>query len=180
MLASGLMAAMIAAGPPACPAERAIYTLRGESGVTAGFVKQRYQINYASKLFFWIRTPGEQGAPARRWWFSFNAPNGYGGVYLTPDVDATKITEADHEAEPPVSLVPVPDPIEVDFDTFDAAYNHLPGPPQIGERAPDHLFARGLGPLFWYNPTAAANGDKTAKATSIPIAMWDRTGCVPK
>lgn len=167
MFALGLTALALAG---ACTAEHARYQLRGAPGVTAGFAKQRFQINYASDLFFWVRT--EDG---RRWWFSMNAPNGYGGIFLSPDVDATRITEADHEAEP--APPPPGDPIEVDFDSFDGDYGYLDNPPQSGSPAPAHLLARGLGPLLWYNPVGAANGDKTAKTASIPIAMYDLTGC---
>jgi len=152
-----------------CTAEHAVYQLRGAPGVTAGFTKQRFQINYASDLFFWVRTDD-----GRRWWFSMNSPNGYGGIFLSPDVDAEKITEADREAEQPA---PPEDPIEFDFDLFDADYGVIDSPPQAGTPAPAHLFARGLGPLLWYNPVGAANGDKTAKTASIPIAMYDLTGC---
>jgi len=165
MLALGLVLAA------ACPVEQATYTLRGAPGVTAGFAKQRYQINYASDLFFWVKTPDEGG---RTWWFSMNSPNGYGGVFLSPDVDATTIKEEDREAEQPATPR---EPIEFDLDTFDAAYGHLDNPPQAGDAAPAHLFARGLGPLLWYNPVGAANGDKSAKSASVPIAMYDLTGC---
>lgn len=168
MIALGLMALALA-DTPACTTEYARYQLRGAPGVTAGFAKQRYQVNYTSDLFFWVKTDD-----GRRWWFSMNSPNGYGGVFLSPDVDATKITEADREAEPPP---PPDDPIEFDFDSFDADYGHLDNPPQSNDPAPAHLFARGLGPLLWYNPVGAANGDKTAKSASIPIAMYDLIGC---
>jgi len=172
MTAFGLMALALASAP-ACTAEHAQYQLRGAPGVTAGFAKQRFQINFASDLFFWVRTPDEGG---RTWWFSMNAPNGYGGVSLSPDVDATKITEEDREAEPPTAPE---QPIEFDFDTFDADYGYLDNPPQADTPAPAHLLARGLGPLLWYNPVGAANGDKNAKAASIPIAMYDLAGCKP-
>ncbi len=168
MLALGLTALALA-GAPDCTAEHAVYQLRGAPGVTAGFTKQRFQINYASDLFFWIKT--EDG---RRWWFSMNSPNGYGGIFLSPDVDAEKITEADREAEAPP---PPDDPIEVDFDLFDGDYGYLDNPPQSGAPAPAHLLARGIGPLLWYNPVGAANGDKSAKAASVPIAMYDLAGC---
>ena len=152
-----------------CPAERAVYKLRGAPGVTAGFARQRYQLNYTSNLFFWIQT-----SDRRRWWFSMNLPNGFAGISLSPDVDATKITRADHEADPP----PAPEnPIQIDFDMFDRNYGVIEIPPQARTPAPAHLYARGIGPLVWYNPVGAANGDKTAKTASIPIAMYDLAGC---
>lgn len=152
-----------------CAAEGARYKLRGAPGVTAGFTRQRYQINYASKLFFWIRT-----SEGRRWWFSMNAPNGTGGVYITPDVDATKITAADHEAEP--KALPESPP-QVDFDAFDRNYNVTRNLPQVGDPAPAHLFARELGALLWYNPVGASNGDKKATSSAVPIGMFDLTTC---
>lgn len=168
-IALALLTAGIASASARCPAEGARYKLRGAPDVTAGFTRQRYQINYASKLFFWIRT-----SDGRRWWFSMNAPNGTGGVFISPDVDATTITAADHEAEPK----PVPENLaEVDFDVFDRNYNVAGNPPQLGDPAPAHLFARGLGALLWYNPVGAANGDKTAKSSAVPIGMFDLTSC---
>lgn len=155
-----------------CLAEGARYRLRGAPAVTAGFTRQRFQINYASKLFFWVRT-----TDGRRWWFSMNAPNGTGGVFISPDVDATKITAADHEAKP--QAVPE-NPIESDFDVFDRDYNVIRNPPQVGDLAPAHLFARELGALLWYNPVGAANGDKAAKASSVPIGMFDFSGCLSR
>ena len=169
MFLSGLLVLASSSTMPVCPADRAIYKLRGNHGVLAGFSRQRYQINYASNLFFWIKTPDR-----RRWWFAMNAPNGFGGVFLSPDVDATKITKADHEADPR----PAPqNPIQVDFDMFDHRYGVIASPPESGSLAPSHLFARGIGPLIWYNPIGAANGDKTAKAVSVPIAMYDLSSC---
>ncbi|MBC7499190.1 MAG: hypothetical protein H7315_01580 [Herminiimonas sp.] len=166
------VAALVNVAAAPCPAERAIYRLRGVPGVTAGFTRQRYQINFASDLFFWVRT-----ADGRRWWFSMNSPNGYGGPFLSPDVDATKITKADREADQSSSPG---SSIEVDFDMFDRNYGVITTPPQEGGRAPSHLYARGLGSLMWYNPVGAANGDKRAKAGSIPIAMYDLKSCLLK
>lgn len=157
---------------PVCRAEFAIYKLRGAPGVTAGFTRQRYQINYASNLFFWVRT-----ADRRKWWFSMNSPNGYGGTFLSPDVDATKIIKADRDADQSSAAE---NSVVVDFDMFDRDYGIINTLPQAGTHAPSHLFARGLGPLVWYNPIGAANGDKTAKTASIPIAMYDLKGCVTK
>lgn len=169
MFAVGLLALASTSMPSLCLVERAVYRLRGSAGVTAGFTGQRFQTNYASNLFFWIRTPDK-----RKWWFSMNTPNGFAGISLSPDVDANKITKADHEAEEPPQTK---DAIQVDFDMFDRNYNVIATTPQRGIRAPAHLYARGIGPLIWYNPIGAANGDKTAKVVPVPIAMYDLTGC---
>jgi hypothetical protein len=166
-----LTAIGVAAAAKACSIDHMRYRLRAAPHVTAGFSRQRFQINYASLLFFWVRT-----ANGRRWWFSMNSPNGFRGVYLSPDVDPAKITQADREAEPAPAAE---NPIQVDFDSFDRNYGHIDGPPQVGDAPPAHLFARGLGPLIWYNPVGAANGDKTAKTASVPIAMFDAAGCAP-
>ena len=168
MIATMLLATSMAANVPACSAEEAIYALRGTPDVTAGFARQRFQVNFSSDLFFWVEVEG------RRRWFSFNAPNGYGGVYLTPDRDPATLTEADQEAGAPDKAE---EPPQVDFDMFDANYDVIDAVPQADSAAPAHLFARGLGPLLWYNPAAAANGDSTATAVSIPIAMYDLTRC---
>lgn len=168
MITSMLLAASMAANVPVCRAEQATYALRGTRDVTAGFARQRFPVNFSSDLFFWVEIEG------RRRWFSFNAPNGYGGVYLTPDRDPATLTEADQEAGAPDKAE---EPPQVDFDMFDANYDVIDPVPQAESAAPAHLFARGLGPLLWYNPAAAANGDSTATAVSIPIAMYDLKRC---
>lgn len=168
MMGSLLLAASLAAGAPHCSAEHAVYGLRGAPSVTAGFARQRVQVNFASDLFFWMETEG------RRRWFSLNAPNGYGGAYLTPDRDPATISDAEREGDTPP---PAEEPPQVDFDMFDTQYDVIDNVPQSNSAAPAHLYIRGLGPLLWYNPAAAANGDPSAEAIAIPIAMYDLTRC---
>jgi len=163
-----LMAVSLSAGAPQCSADQAVYALRGAPGVTAGFARQKYQINFASNLFFWMETEG------RRRWFSLNAPNGYGGAYLTPDRDPATISEAELDADKPQAAE---EPPQVDFDMFDLNYDVIDNVPQSGSAAPAHLYLRSLGPLLWYNPVAAANGDASAEAVAIPIAMYDLKRC---
>jgi hypothetical protein len=169
MFALIILAASPAAAPIAsCTAANAVYALRGAPGVTAGFVQQRFQINFASDLFFFVDIKG------RRWWFSQNAPNGDAGVYLTPDRDPRTITPADRETEP---VEPAVQPPQVDFDMFDSRFDVMVEAPQSGSAAPAHLYARGLGPLLWNNPAAAANDDPSATAVAIPLAMYDLVAC---
>lgn len=166
MLLAGIFALSLAVAPE-CTAEHAVYKLRGTE-VTAGFTKQAVRVQMTSDTFFWIRT--EDG---RKWWFAMWSPNGYGGAYLTPDKDATRLTEADNNA----ARRNREETAHIDFDSFDENFDHIPGPLQSDDPAPAHLFARGLGPLLWYDSVIAANGDETAPEESIPTAFYDRVGC---
>lgn len=169
MIFASLFALAAVSAAPKCSASGAIYHLRGAKRVIAGFQRQRYQTNFASNVFFWVRTPD-----GRRWWFAMNAPNGSRGFYLSPDVDARKIDMPNPEIDPTDEA---DNPIEIDFHSFDRLYNVNHFLPQADTPAPAHLFASGLGPLLWYNPTAAANGDKTARSVGLPIAMFDLVTC---
>ncbi|RYG75224.1 MAG: hypothetical protein EON59_18435 [Alphaproteobacteria bacterium] len=169
MTLAGLLLLGLPAGLVPCDAQHAEYRLRGARGVIAGFERQRFQVNFASDLFFWVRTQD-----GRRWWFSMNAPNGSGLQYLTPDVDATTITESDREAEP---APPTEEVAQIDIDLFDAEFDVITSLPQASDRAPAHIFTRNLAALLWYNPGAAAGGDANAHAVDIPTAMFDLVGC---
>ncbi len=178
LLASGLG---VAATPPksgaACPIERTIYRQPGNPGTTAGFARQGLMTAYASKLVFWVKGAGQT------FWFGFNAPNGYGGTYLYQRIAPSAVKPAP-EGETPVDTLEQGDGDEaidpIEFDAFDAQLMAFQGPPQLGDRAPAYLFARGLGPLFHY----AHNGNAYIKlapntGVQIDIAFWRPAGCRP-
>ena len=74
-------AAGAALEPPPCPIERAVYRLHGAPEFSAGFLRQDRRKVFASDLVLWLKTP------QRAYFFSFGSPNGYGGTWISPDVD---------------------------------------------------------------------------------------------
>ena len=166
---------LLAAAPlaaPACPIDKAVYRLAEAPGYTAGFDLQERRKRLASDLVLWVRTP------KRTYWFSFQAPNGYGGTYISPDIDpavsATMSDDAEAEASDTGQEA---EPVMIEFDAFDGNLKALKTAPQAGDKAPALLFARGLGPALWYNPAGLSGGDATAAQESMPIGLFRATGC---
>ena len=184
--ASWGMAALVWSASPAsaeliasadCPIEKTVYALADTPGITAGFARQVVQTSFASDLVFWLKTP------RRTFWFSFNAPNGYGGTSISPDIDpalAREPTDAELDARDAAESVPdAPEPeyLGFDFDAFDGSLDVYDNPPQSDDLAPALLFARGLGPALWYNPAGVAGTDAKVAAESIPIGFWRPAEC---
>jgi hypothetical protein len=167
LMLAGLAAASAA---PACPIEHAVYRLHGAPGFTAGFARQDRRKPTASDLAFWLRTP------KRTYWFSFSSPNGYGGTYINPDIDPRRSSAAAEPLDPP-ALPDDVEPVSIPFDAFAADRSAFEGPPQSKNRAPAFLFARGLGPALWYEPTALAAG-AAAGSESMPIGLLEFARCV--
>jgi hypothetical protein len=164
-----------------CPITQAIYTQKGNPGVSMGFAKQGIKTSYASELVLYVQRGKD------KFWYGFEAPNGYGGTYLYPRLDP-KLVKPAADGETPSDTLPPGDPspeaIEaakdesiatLNFDAFDAKLDAFTGPPQLSSKAPAYIFARDLGPLFHY----AHNGNlyKLSEPVGIEIAMWRPTGC---
>jgi len=173
-----LLLAMAAAVPPPvlpappCPIDRAVYRLHGAPQFTAGFARQDRRRIYASDLVLWLKTP------TRIYWFSFGSPNGYGGTLLEPELDPRRVArmndDAEHEAG---AAANGREPLSIPFDAFGADLAAFDGPPQSADPPPALLFARGIGPLMWYNWTALAGGDPAATQESMPIGLFEAAGC---
>ena len=121
--------------------------------VTAGFEPQIRQTSYASELVFWLKTPKQV------YWFAFNSPNGYGGTFISPDVDPGRIRlmseaerDADEDSRRLADSARGTEALSLDFDAFRPDLTVYEAPPQRSDRAPARLFARGLGPALWYSP----------------------------
>jgi hypothetical protein len=169
---SALLLAAAMPSPPACPIERAVYRLKGDPGFTAGFARQDRRNSGASDLVLWLKTP------KRTYWFAFGSPNGYGGSYLTPELDprlSVRLSD-DEEWEAGKRMEP-PDPLGIEFDAFRADLGAFRSPPQSSDRPPALLFARGLGPALWYGPSTLAGNDSTAEQEGMPIGLFVAAGC---
>lgn len=173
MMLEILLAAAAAAplAQPACPIDRQVYRLQADARFTAGFAPLDKRLARASDLHFWLRTP------KRTYWFSFRAPNGYGGTIIMPDVSPAEAAKTLRDDAPPP---PEPDdegePVAIEFDAFRPDLSVYPGPPQSSDPAPVRLFARGLGPSLWYEPDALAGGE-AAEQEAMPIAMFEPGEC---
>lgn len=170
MLTALLLAASVPA--PACPIERAVYRLEGAPQFTAGFAEQDRRDRYASDLVLWLDTP------KRTYWFAFGSPNGYGGTYLSPEIDPRLSARlSDDEEREAAARLQDSEPLGLPFDAFDSKLKAFGAPPQSSDRAPALLFMRAIGPKLWYGPSELAGGDTTAETESMPIGLFEAAGC---
>jgi hypothetical protein len=171
MLTAILLAAAVPASP-ACPIERAVYRLDRDPKFTAGFARQDRRDSAVSDLVLWLKTP------KRTYWFGFVSPNGYGGTYLTPELDPRlSVRLSDDEERDAAEKMQPADPLSIPFDAFAADLGAFKAPPQSRDKAPSLLFARALGPALWYGPTNLAGGDQKAQSESMPLGMFRAAGC---
>lgn len=178
----------LAAAPASCPITRAIYTQPGNPGVALGFTKQSVKSRFASDLVLLLNA-GQQS-----FWFGFDMPNGYGGPYITPQIDPKLVKDVpeDSEGSPDDRISPDGAPLDpseearasyytdnqMDFDAFDARLINLARVPQANDAPPRYLFARGLGPLFHY----AHNGGLYRLTAQVNVTrdLWRLSGCAAK
>lgn len=172
--------ASVEAQAAGCPIERTVYAQPGNAGVTAGFTPQRVRSDYASDLVFWVKS-GKQ-----MFWFSFSSPNGYGGTYISPQIDPRLVKPAGEDGETPDARLPVaraagPDAEvpSIAFDAFSRDLKAYAGPPQSTDPAPAYLFSRELGAAFHYNHNAYTLGPQT-ETVGIDIAFWRPVSCAAK
>jgi hypothetical protein len=171
MLTALLLAAAVPA-PPACPIEKAVYRLKGDSKFTAGFARQDRRDSGVSDLVLWLNTP------KRTYWFAFSAPNGYGGTYLDPEIDPrVSVRLSDDEEREAAERMEPAEPLNIEFDAFRADLAAFQAPPRSSDRPPAFLFARGLGPALWYGPSVLAGNDGTAEPEGMPIGLFLPAGC---
>jgi hypothetical protein len=172
MIAAALLLAGMSPPAPACPIDRAVYRLHGAPEFTAGFVRQDRRRIRASDLVFWLKTP------KRTYFFSFGSPNGYGGTYLVPELDpALSVRLGDEEEREAAARLHGGEPLDIAFDAFATDLSAFESPPTSVRPAPALLFARGLGPALWYEPTRLSGGDETAEPESMPIGLFEAAGC---
>lgn len=171
MITALLLAAAVPA-PPACPIEKAVYRLKGDSKFTAGFSRQDRRDSSTSDLVLWLNTP------KRTYWFGFASPNGYGGTYLDADLDPrVSVRLSDDEEREAADRMEPPEQLTLKFDAFRADLSVFGSPPQSSDKPPSFLFARDLGPALWYGPSTLAGNDQTAESEGMPIGLFVASGC---
>jgi len=154
--------------PAPCPAERAIYEMRTESGdFAAGFVPARSSAGIASNLYFQLTTP------QRSYWFKFAVANGYGGVSLVPISDPYAQAAA---TDGPRELGAA-ETAAMGFYAFNDRLLALDAPPQAGEASPSYLMFPEVGAALWYGPAALSEG-ATDERDPMPLGMFQRTQCL--
>jgi hypothetical protein len=172
--------ASVEAQAAGCPIDRAVYGQPGNAGVTAGFAHQRVRSDYASDLVFWVKSG------AQMFWFSFASPNGYGGTYISPQIDPRLVRPTGDDGETPDARLPAARTAGQDaevpsiaFDAFSRDLKAYGGPPQSADPAPAYLFSRQLGAAFHYNHNAYTLGPQT-ETVGIDIAFWRPLSCAAK
>jgi hypothetical protein len=171
MLTALLLAVAVPAAP-ACPIDRAVYRLKGDPRFTAGFARQDRRDSGVSDLVLWLNTP------RRTYWFGFESPNGYGGTYLSPDLDPkVSIRLSDDEERDAAERMQPPQPLNIGFDAFRSDLSAFKTPPRSSDRPPALLFARGLGPALWYGPSTLGGNDSAAQQEAMPIGLFVAAGC---
>jgi hypothetical protein len=171
MLSALLLAAAVPAAP-ACPIEKAVYRLDRAPQFTAGFARQDRRDSAVSDLALWLKTP------KRTYWFAFVSPNGYGGTYLTPEIDprlSARLSD-DEERDAAERMQPA-EALGLPFDAFAADLRAFRAPPRSSDKPPSLLFARALGPALWYGPSTLAGGDPAAQPESMPVGLFRAAGC---
>lgn len=170
-----MLAALAAAQPlpvPDCAIARTVYRLHGAPEFTAGFARQDRRKVFGSNLVLWLRTPHHT------YWFSMRSPNGYGGVYLDPDIDPRRSVRLGDDAERDVAArieaLEIP---PIAFDLFRVDFSAYETPPQASDPPPALLFGRALGPNLWYDWTRLAGGDARAVQEAMPIGLFEPAGC---
>lgn len=156
-----------AAGAAECPVERAVYALRSQPEVTAGFVPARNMASGYSDLYAFVTTA------QRTYWFSLTGSNGYSNIYLLP------ITDPYHPADPDAGPQPLPSDDETGLALYamDADLAIAVDAPLKADPAPAHLFIPDLGPRLWYDPQSLTT-DSSAERDSIDRALFSVVECL--
>jgi hypothetical protein len=164
-----------------CPIDRVILTQSETPGVRAGFARQKVRSNYASDLVFFVQRGND------RFWFGFSSPNGYGGTYIHPQIDPSQVKQPNTDEGPddrlPTMIVADAEQsheiryeqLRMDFDAFGPDLAIYPGPPQSTDPAPAFIFARELGPHFYYAGNRGLYN--LTEPVGVNIDLWRATGC---
>lgn len=159
-----------------CTILNTTYVQPGNPGVTAGFAKPKVQSSAMTDLVFWLKADGQT------FWYRLSSPNGYGGLFITPQRNPAELVE-DKNGEMPDDRLPGMIPAEGEeegdyqmmFDAFDAKLDAFASPPTSKDRPPAYLYTRELGRLFHYMHMSELYKLKTR--VGIDIAMWRPVSC---
>lgn len=145
--------------PIACPAEGALYRLRGQPDAQLRIVRTPHPQNAHSELAVRVDFEGETD------WFAFVSSLGYSRDYIGRIADPfehARREDAGEERE-----ISEPDSDGSELISFDEAYNVIQGVPQAGEAAPAHLVATGIGSAIWYS----------LPRRQLQRSIWDLAAC---
>jgi hypothetical protein len=144
-----------------CPAERAIYALRGQDNARLRLFKPPHAQNASSDLAAIVDFEGE------RYWFAFTSSLGYSRNYIGRTGDMIEAARREHEGLENGENQPEPEFDNSEIVLFDAHYNVIESLPQSGDPAPAYLYSTGIGSAIWYS----------IPRRSLNRALWDLTGC---
>ena len=173
------VAALPAWAAATCPADRVIYRQPGNRATTVGFARQRVRTDYSSDLVFWVRSGGQV------FWFRFSSPNGYGGTFISPQIDPRKVRAPADDGETADASLPrkpvaagetAPETPSIPFDAFRSDLSTLPSPPWAKDAPPAYLYLRMLGEAFHYNHNSESLGHQTETVGIDPV-MFRIAGC---
>ncbi len=147
--------------PETCPAERAVYVLRGEPNASLRLVRTPHPLNAYSDLAARVTFEGET------YWFAFASSLGYSRNYVGRMEDPFEAARREDSGEDVGEAHREPEYNGSELVTFDSDFNVLENVPQAGAPAPAHLLATGIGSAVWYSTPRRV----------LPRALWSFGGC---
>lgn len=148
-------------GQPSCPAEHAVYTLRGQPNAQLRILRTPHALNAYSELAARVDLEGET------YWFAFVSSLGYSRDYVGRTMDPFEEARREDAGEDATNPYAEPDYNGSELISFDADYNLIEGVPQAGEPAPSHLVATGIGSAIWYS----------VPRHELQRSIWDLAAC---
>jgi hypothetical protein len=160
-----------------CPVDQAVYGMKVAPEFTAGFARQDPRKAERYDLVFWLKTP------RRTYFFSFHEPRLregdylHEGAYIVPDIDPKRAAKmGDYEVMEHHDWIRRAEPMA--FDTFSPEL-YAWRVPHSGNPAPPLIFARGIGPLLWSEPSLLAPGELRVEQEEMPLGIFELVGCDP-
>lgn len=145
-----------------CPAERAIYQIRGEPDARLRIIRTPHALNAYSDLAIRVDFEGDT------YWFAFVSSLGYSRDYVGRTVDPFEAAAQEDQGLDPDQRYTAPDYDGSEIAFFDANFDTIESaPPQAGDPAPAHLLATGISSSIWYSVPRRV----------LPKALWDLTAC---
>lgn len=149
------------ATPQTCPAERAVYALRGEPHASLRLIRTTHALNAYSDLAARVTFEGET------YWFAFVSSLGYSRNYVGLTDDPFAAAQLEDAGSAVDEEQQEPEYNGSELTSFDSNFNVLPNVPQSGEPAPTHLLATGIGSAVWYSEPRRV----------LPRALWTFSDC---
>lgn len=145
----------------ACPAERAIYTLRGAPDATLRIIRVPHAPNAYSDMAARVDYQGDT------YWFAFSSSLGYSRNYVGRIPDPIESARREDAGEDVGEEHQEPEYEGSEYTAFDADFDVIENVPQSGDPAPAHLLAIGISSSIWYS----------IPRRELPKALWDFSAC---